>query len=240
MKNTSPLFLEYKEIRRRIERQLANMRAVIGHLLLHLGSMIAILLYYDTNDYSQIDSRLNSIMMWWSFLLLIHGLWVYWKSGTSGKAREAAIKYQLEERLDKRDTELLSNPREAFRLHNMLEEDIRKRSGAFMATLLFLIVNAAMWFIWMYQGRYSYFPWQMAIPFAFMLLIPAAIISFLRRADRESHYRLLLDNWTSDSDSMSRKPKQKRSEDDATVRLSDDGELIEEYEAELSKAKRMD
>jgi hypothetical protein len=239
MKNTSPLFFEYTEIRRRVERQLAITQMVISHFLLFLFAEMIVLTSRppDAPSYwRQLPMSIGIPLALWSLALLGHGVWVYRKSGASAKAREAAINHQLEERLDEGDTELLNTQREAFRLHGLLEEDIRKRSGTYTATLLFLALNLVGWVIYAASQRDGTFPWN-ALPLTILCLAPATLVNFLRRVQREREYAALFDNWSAQGDSSVRQSKPKRREDESTVRLSDDGELVEEYQAGMNKAK---
>jgi hypothetical protein len=228
MKN-SPLFIEYQEIRRRIEHRLARMQAVMGHILVNFAAMIAIFIYYDNSSVFQVDRRLTAFMMLWSQFLLLHSLWVYRKSAASNKARDAAITHQLDERIERDDTEILNNPREAFRLHGLLEEDIRKRSGMFLPALLFVGLNAMMWMMAMSFRSTTFYPGEVIIPMFFMFLIPAVIINMFRRGSRERKYNRLFTNWSALFQESNPYPKPKHGQQARTLHLGDDGELVEGY-----------
>src|SRR5688572_10363150 len=99
MKYNSPLFVEYTEIRRRIERRFANTHIVIGHVIVFALASIATggwqspgIYYYGYRS----SFSLGIIILLWSFVLLGHGLWVYRRSAALAKAREAAINQQIE------------------------------------------------------------------------------------------------------------------------------------------------
>lgn len=237
MKNSSPLFFEYKEIRRRVERQLGSANMLIGHLVMFFMAVIATISYFSPTLYFQGTFQLavSGMLMLWSFALAGHGFLVYRTAGASGRARELAINRQLEERLTQGDTELLNNPRDVFRIHGLLEDDIRKRSGTLLALLSFLVLNAAGWLIYIGSSGESLYPWNL-LAFAFLILTPALIINFLRRWLRERRYAALFSYWAAQPEVG--RTKEKRREDDAALRLSDDGELIEAYQMDISKPKR--
>jgi hypothetical protein len=63
----------------------------------------------------------------------------------------------------------------------------------------------------------------------FMFLIPAVVINIFRRGSRERKYNRLFTNWALQSQESNEYPKPKREQELRTFRLSDDGELIEDY-----------
>jgi hypothetical protein len=240
MKHTSPLFFEYSEVRRRVERKLANTQLVMSHFLVFLFAEMVVLstrVPGEPSYWRQLPTSIGIPFALWSFVLLGHGLWVYRKSGASAKAREAVIHSQLEERLEHGDTELLNTQREAFRLQGLLDEDIRKRSSVYTTTLVFLALNVVGWVIYVASQRDATFPWNV-MPLTLMFLTPALMVNFLSRLQRKRIYTELLEHWQSQPDTSAQKSKQKRREDDAAVRLSDDGELVEDFEVEMGKARR--
>jgi hypothetical protein len=224
-------FLDYVEIRRRIERHLPGMFWVFVHLALFLAAVLALLgiehpmYYYNGYTSSFIRPDLGFAMTFWSVLLLIHSLWTFRRSGATGKVRERAIERELQERLEQDDTQLLNDQRRVFRIRGLLDEDIRQRSGHFVGLLGFLILNAATWFVWAANGGRDSYTWQMTIPTAIAVLAPALALNLFRRRRRDQKLQALM----SDHLVQVAKGKRKLSFDDLaerTVRLSDDGELV--------------
>ena len=136
-----------------------------------------------------------------------------------------AVDDELNQRLERGDTELLDNPRAAFRLQALLNEDIRERAGIFTAIMAFLMVNAVTWLAWAAQGAYSSYTWQMTVPTTLVFLLPALALNTWRRARRNRRIvRTLSGERGFDAPLM----KAKRTLDEETAyRLSDDGELVE-------------
>src|SRR5437879_4514794 len=95
-------FLDYIEIRRRIERQLSGMFWVFVHLGLFLAAVLALLaiehpIYYYNGGTSFIEPNIGFAMTYWSVLLLLHSLWTYRRSGATAKVRERAVERELHE-----------------------------------------------------------------------------------------------------------------------------------------------
>src|SRR5688572_20845940 len=123
-----PLFDDYKTIRRRIERKLARP----GFVLLHVGFFFfATLLLMASAPNVSFDRPV--MMLVWSVVLLLHSLAMTWLSGVPDHRREAWIQHELKQRLEKDDTDLISDNRQAFRVQALLDEDIRHRAGFFVS-----------------------------------------------------------------------------------------------------------
>jgi hypothetical protein len=231
MWDKQPLFLDYLQIRQRIESRLAASQAILAHIGLYLIAVLAFLIAsiyppnypYVPRSYF-IEPGVSYLMTAWSILLLGHGVWAYRKSGASGNIRAQAIENEINQRLEHGDTELLSNPRHAFRLQALLNEDIRLRAGLFAPIMTFLMLNAVTWAAWAVQGEFTSYTWQMTVPTALVVLLPPLAVNAWRRGRRNRRImRLLTDEYAA-----SMKPKRTvEVAYDAAYRLSDDGELVE-------------
>jgi hypothetical protein len=225
-------FLDYVEIRRRIEQRLPQMPAVWAHLALFLGAVIVLVTvtsphggyyYYERVGYF-IQPGNGFAMAGWSVLLLIHGLWAYKRSGAAS-IREQAVERELRERLEHDDTGLLADHRRNFRIRGLLDEDVRQRAGLYVGMLAFLLINAVTWLIWGANGARDSYTWQMTIPTAIAILAPAFALNAWRRARRDRKLQALM----SEQHTQVAKSKRKLSFDEMAeraVRLSDDGELV--------------
>jgi hypothetical protein len=237
-----PLFLDYLQIRQRVESRLASSQAIFAHIGLFLIAVLALLittLYPINYPYVPrpqfIDLGVSYVMTVWSILLLGHGLSAYQKSGASHNKRAHIIENEVNQRLEHGDTELLDNPRQAFRLQALLNEDIRLRAGLFTPILLFLMLNAVTWAAWAVQGASTSYTWQMTIPTALFILLPPLAVNAWRRARRNRRIaRLLTDEYAG-----ALKPKRTtQAAADAVYRLSDDGELVQIVEDDEQVAMR--
>ncbi len=231
-----PLFLDYLQIRHRVESRLASSQAILAHIGLFLIAVLALLittLYPINYPYVPrshfIDVGASYLMTAWSIILLGHGVLAYRKSGASANTRAQVVENEINQRLENGDTELLDNPRQAFRLQALLNEDIRLRAGLFVPIMLFLMLNAVTWAAWAVQGASTSYTWQMTVPTALVLLPPPLAMNAWRRARRNRRImRLLTDEYT-----VPLKPKRTaEAADDAVYRLSDDGELVQIIEEE--------
>jgi 2TM domain len=224
-------FLDYLEIRRRIERRLPGMLWVWVHLapflavvIMLLGVNSAYIDRYPDPPYFLVPG-LGLPMTFWSIALLLHGLWSYRRSAAMARTREQGIDQELRERIEQDDTMLLADPRRVFRIRGLLDEDIRQRSGLYMALLAFLLLNAATWIVWASKGADDSYTWQMTIPTVIVFLLPALALNMWRRRRRDHKLERLMAERKVDTG----KSKRKLSFDDmaeAAVRLSDDGELV--------------
>jgi len=226
-----PLYLDYLQIRQRIESRLASSQAILAHIVLFLIAVLALLittLYpinypYVPRSYF-INPNASYIMTAWSIILLSHWVLLYRNSGASHNKRAQAVENEINQRLERGDTELLDNPRQAFRLQALLNEDIRLRAGLFAPIMVFLMLNAVTWVAWAVQGEFTSYTWQMTVPTALVFLLPPLAVNAWRRARRNRRIiRLLTDEYA-----ISEKPKRTaETVHDAAYRLSDDGELLQ-------------
>jgi hypothetical protein len=224
-------FLDYVEIRRRIERLLPGMQAVFVHLVLFLAAVVVFLAvefprlhYYSYTQYFM-EPGMGFFMTVWSVLLVLHGLWLYRRSGSAAAVREQAVEREIQARLEQGDTALLEDQRRVFRIRGLLDEDIRQRAGLNVALLTFLAVNVGTWLVWASHGAVDSYTWQMTIPTALAFLIPAFVLNLWRRRRRDTRLRSLMSERTV----AAGKAKRKLSFDDIAeraVHLSDDGELV--------------
>jgi membrane protein implicated in regulation of membrane protease activity len=227
-----PLFLDYLQVRHRIESRLAASQTILGHIALFLIVVIALLIsaaYTGVYPYVPrshfIDVGISYLMTVWSIALLGHGLWVYRKSGASANVRTRIIENELNQRLEHGDTELLDDPRQGFRLQALLNEDVRMRAGLLLPVMIFLMINAANWAAWAVQGAYSSWTWQLTVPAALVLLLPPLAVNAWRRRRRNRRIMQLLGDDQTYAAAM--KPKRTiDDEDGAAYRLSDDGEFV--------------
>lgn len=237
-----PLFLDYLQIRQRVESRLASSQAILAHIGLFLIAVLALLittLYPINYPYVPRSHFINVgasyLMTAWSIVLLGHGVWAYRKSGASDNKRAQIIENEVNQRLEHGDTELLDNPRQVFRLQALLNEDIRLRAGLFVPIMLFLMLNAVTWAAWAVQGASTSYTWQMTIPTALFFLLPPLAVNTWRRARRNRRImRLLTDEYAT-----SEKPKRTaEAAHDTIYRLSDDGELMQIIEEDEQLAMR--
>ncbi len=222
--------IEFKTLRNRIERRLNHGLLLLVHLVLFLG-MIGYLMWDlrytltpETGYFMQRDRA--EFMFSWSLLLGAHTVFTYVRSGLRAGRRDRVIEHELRERLELDDTRLLSDPRDAFRLHGLLADNIQQRARAIMPLFAFLLVMLTIWFL---SGTgvvgsliYTSFAWQMtlllAVPFGMWLLVAQALRS---RVDARQQRELT--RYADYAD----KAKPKRDDfDPAALALSDDGELV--------------
>lgn len=241
-------YLDYKEIRRRVERRFKNGWFLAGHLALFLlfvlyctviGHFFMSPPYYFYHPYF-IDPAAGGFAAVWSVVLLFHSLRSFRRSGAAGEAREEAIERELRERLAQDDTLLLSDRRQAFRIHALMAEDIHRRSGAFITVLLFTGINAVIWVLWALTGAFSPVAWTVTSLLTFVLL-PLLVLNSSARRRQDKKMRHTLANWNVQAQYAKRK-RQTPDDDAYPTRLTEDGELVEwddkQFSQNTRKAKR--
>ncbi len=242
MWNSYWTFLDYLELRRRVERRVGGGL----WLFLHIGAFIAVVVtllaprpFYWINSYF-IEPGAGQIMAIWSLILAIHGVWTFARSGAAAGARSRAIETEMRERLRNDDTYLSDNPKDLFRLHGLLEDDLRRRSSPTWVLTMYSIANALMWIPWaVFNDARDSFPWQMTPMTAVFLLLPMLAFSVFSRSRREGRLRQQMENLSDNTQPREETPKQKRFAENVHMRLTDDGELVTiEDEMDAPKSKR--
>lgn len=143
----------------------------------------------------------------------------------------------MRQRIDTDDSYLSDNPKILFRLHGLLEDDIRRRAGNAVALMLFAVGNAVVWIPWAISDPETSFAWQFTIFtsfFAALLLVFGA----MRRGRHESRLRRGLTQLPGTVEIPRYHPPQREPD---YARLVEDGELIDyEFydENEWEKDKR--
>lgn len=222
-------FLDYLELRRRVEKRLSRPLPLLAHTLVFGVSalLIGLLGFYSFRnpnvlDYYFILPGLGQFVAVWSGGLFLHGLWAFVRSGALGGARGKAIEAEMRARLEQGDSYLSDNPKDLFRLHGLLEDDVRKRSGIFWLMLTAIFINALIWIPWAIYEPYSSFGWLIGL-FLGMGYLPALAWSAWRRGQREGKLRKQMEQ-------LFDHPTDEREYWNASQRLtqvSDDGELVD-------------
>lgn len=222
-------YLEFKALRQRIEKRLGGGVLLTLHVLLFLvgvGSMlwyrIREMLVQETTITYFLEAGIGYVFMAWVALLALHAGVVYWRSGLAASRRDSVIENELRARLEQGDTHLPDDSRELFRLHQLLDDSIQRRAGAVFPVILYVWVLIPLWFVSGITGdlAQSSFTWMISP----MLTVPFIIWLLIARWRRGSYDNRHLRNL---SRYESYETLNKRKHDDAPLRLSDDGELIE-------------
>jgi hypothetical protein len=217
----NPYFDDYKTIRRRIERKLARPDFV----LLHVGFFFfATLLLMASAPNVALDRPF--MLLVWSVILLIHSLVMTQRSAVLDQRREGAIQTELQQRLEKDDTELVSDNRQAFRVQSILDEDLRQRAGQFVSISALLGLNVVMWLGsfwqtgWVDPWTSGY--WHEVSRIVLAGIVPALVLNRWWRGKRDQELVARLANTNID---LSNKRKRLSDEDYA---FAEDGELVDE------------
>ncbi|MCA0458916.1 MAG: hypothetical protein LCI00_33515 [Chloroflexi bacterium] len=236
MANGYLTFLDYFEMRRRIERRLASGRLFFLHIILFaigagiIGNAAYSPYYYVGRDYFIYPFTGHWVSLW-SGILLVHGLWSFWQSGARGGRREAVIEHEMRQRVQDDALYLSQRPKTLFRLHGLLSDDIRKRYSGIPIMLTIVFLNALIWIPWTVTGQaFTSFAWQTAL----VLVIPfisLVLFNGWRRAGHEKRLRQQLATFLDENDD------EEVDTYDREMRLGDDGELVtvEDY---MLKQKR--
>lgn len=228
-------YLDYREIRRRVERRFKNGYFLAGHLALFLLFVLYCTMigyfyisppYYFDRPYF-IDPDAGVFVTIWSVVLFFHSLRAYRRSGASGERREDTIEGELRERLAQDDTLLLSDRHQAFRIHALLAEDIQQRARDFTTILLFSGINAVVWVLWALAGATTPVAWTITSLLTLLMLLPLLIISRSRRRRHEQKLIETITSWNVQPQVAKHKRQTPDYEDDYSVRLAEDGELVE-------------
>ena len=238
MTNGYLTFLDYLEVRRRVERRLASGKWLLLHTIAfgvgaaYIGycGLMGWPLYWTRNDVPLIDSSYGFIVACWSSLLLVHGLWTYWRSGAHGGKRDEVIEGEMHKHVQADDLYLSHHPRDLFRLHGLLNDDIRTRASIIPVLLVFISINALIWIPWDILQPGSPFAWR-ASPLLIIPLLLALAWNIWWRGRHNSQIREQLESL------FSNQPIEADYDPEREVHLSDDGELVtvDEY---MMKRKR--
>jgi len=238
MTNGYLTFLDYLELRRRVEKRLAAGNWFLLHIfvfgigaaLIGIAGFHAI---YDPDEYFYIFPQYGHYVSLWSGVLLAHGLSTYWRSGARAGKRDVVIENEMRERLQNDDMYLSDHPKDLFRLHGLLNDDIRKRASLVPTLLTFVIINALIWIPWALSGQaFTSFAWNAAsllvVPFLLTL-----VWNIWGRARHESKLRKQLEQLfgsrSSEKDAYLERETRLSAEDDEIV-------TVDEY---MLKRKRM-
>lgn len=227
-------YLDYLELRRRVERRLSGSL----WLFIHIAAFAFLPLvcfglwpygwWYP--GYTLVHGWIAAAMVGWSVVLLLHGLWIFFRSGAWGARRSQVIETEMRERLRSDDTYLTQDSRDLFRLHGLLEEDVQRRTGTTTTLLsLFTVVNVVSW-IAARGGLYDALIWWLPAA-VFLLLLPILIVSRWQLRRHEGRLRELL---ASGEAVPAVKPKRE------ALRFAGDDELLDIIDEEdYEKPKRL-
>ncbi len=169
-------FLDYLELRRRIERRLAR-----GHLLfLHTFAFVSFAILMAASAQHSLGSFYRSYFVdlgtgqftaIWSIALALHGMLVYARSGAFAARRGWVVEDEMRHRIEADATFLSDEPSDLFRLHALLEDDIARRSSFVTPLSAFTMINVVMWVTWSFVAIHSAFSWHMVLVFGPILLL---------------------------------------------------------------------
>jgi hypothetical protein len=175
-----------------------------------------------------VDPVIGGIMFVWAIALMLYGLLTYFRSGAWESTLSHAVETEMRERLENNDSYLVQDAHDLFRLHGLLEEDVRRRARATIRPLAFFaVINGLLWMVER-GGTYSMTP-RTVTPFLALLLLIMLAFNFwqVRRHERK------LRDLQATADPSSMKPKRD------VLHLSDDGEMLEIIEDDdYGKLKR--
>lgn len=229
-------YLEYRELRRRVERRLAKPRLLLVHVVIYVavitGMMTWITSYFygQTVIYQAYQYRFPFSL--WAVVLMLHAVFVWVRSGAIEERRSQQIEHAIRERLNEdRDWQISS--RSLFRLHALLDNDVRVRSG-FTVTLAFTaLLNAVMWVVWASLSSQSNTEaWRLTPWFALALLIPYGLNLWRQRRSIRK-IRRTLERMSDDLPATVKHKKRHHLEADeyaneTVYSLGDDGELVDD------------
>lgn len=238
MTNGYLTFLDYLELRRRVEKRLASGKWLLLHAIMFgVGASVignaGYSPYYDPYRNYFIDPSYGFIIGCWSALLLLHGLWTYWQSGSSAGRRDEVIECEMRERVQANDLYLSNHPKDLFRLHGLLNNDIRIRASFISVLLTIIIINAIIWIPWAVFDPNTSFAWTTA-PFLVLPLVLALLWNMWRRGRHETKLRQQMEQLFG---SQQNQPFEDEYADEREIRLSESDELVtvDEY---MTKRKR--
>jgi hypothetical protein len=238
MTNGYLTFLDYLELRRRVEKWLASGNLLLLHTLVFgIGAtalgIIGFQSYYNPFDYYYVDPSMGHIVGLWSGILLLHGLWFYWRSGAHGGRRDQTIASEMRERLQNDDLYLSDHPKDLFRLHNLLNNDIRIRASMIPVLVFFSFLNVLIWLPWALNDAHSPWAWTNAQ----ILIVPLLLALGWNFAARRRHEVKLRQQMEQLFGSQQTQSSEDEYGAEREMRLSENDELVtvDEY---MMKRKR--
>ncbi len=233
MTNGYLTFLDYLELRRRVEKRLASVNPLLLHgLIFGVSTTIIGLMGYPQFYSGYFVYPVNGhVVSLWSGVLLAHGLWTYWHSGARAGRRDHIIEDEMRQRLQANDMYLSDHPKDLFRLHGLLNDDIQKRASLIPMLLFFVFINTLIWIPWTLAGQANTsYAWMDAMMLAVPLILGIAW-NVWQRARHEAETRKQLEQF------FGYKQIDDGQEYEREMRLSNDDELItvDEY---MMKRKR--
>jgi hypothetical protein len=228
MSNSYWTFLDYLELRRRVERRIWRGKWLLGNIVAFV--LAAAVFSATSNAYAYgyaVEPSTSYFMTFWSIGLALHGILTFFKSGAWIWRRNQAVEDEMRARLQNDESYMSDNPNHLFNLHKLLENNIGARSESVVMTTVFTIVNAIMWVSWTTLSTMSGSqPWQLTGIFAMLILLPVLIASLIHGVKYEQALRKKIETLEETAPQQESASKQKRFAQQAHMRLSDDGELI--------------
>jgi hypothetical protein len=236
MTNGYLAFLDYLELRRRVEKWLAPGNVLLIHAFVFgivVFLMPTFVMSSDRFRIDYIDRSYGFLVATWSGLLFIHGLWTYWHSGANKGKRDKFTEYVMRQGLENDDLYLSKNPKDLFRLHALLNNDIRTRSSMSLVLLFFSFLNALNWIPWALSDPGGPGAWWSSPSIVAPFLLALGINFWWRRR----HEVRLTDQMEALFSSPSNQQFDEDNESEREGRLSEDDELVtvDEY---MMKRKR--
>lgn len=227
-------YLDYLELRRRVEKRLARPKALLFHVLIFILIVGGTTLYLHRSvswNYYFYEPGAAQIFTLWSGVLFLHGLFTFLRSGVFSGRREAIIEREMRKRLQDDVHFLSDNPQDLFRLHGLLYEDVGRRAKPFWLLSLFSTLNGIGWWVWYYMSSQR----SSVMGDAVLLAAPILLVLLAIVAARQARYTHEMQKQMRENAQNTVSPKQLRRE--PAYRLEEDGELItiDEYR---EKAKR--
>lgn len=231
-------YLDYLELRRRVERRLSGSLWLFIHVMLFAFTplvAVAVTPYWRSwwwgDGFNLVLPWIAYGMMGWSVALLLHGLWTYFRSGAWGSRRSQLIETEMRQRVQHEDSYLVQDDRDLFRLHGLLEEDVRKRGSAAVIPLaVFTVVNAVNWLM-SGGGLSTSYPWQITPAIVLLILLP--VLGFRLWGENRRQHKLM-QMMASGVTAPAVKPKRE------ALRFAGDNELLDIIEDdEYEKPKRL-
>jgi len=191
MTNGYLTYLDYLELRRRVEKRLASGNWLLLHTFIFtIGATVlgiyGFQTYYNPFDYFYVDPTMGHIVGLWSGILLLHGLWSYWYSGVRSTQRNEAIEREMRKHIEADDMYLGEDPKNLFRLHGLLNKDLRKRANIIPTLVFFIFLNAVIWIPWAINDAHSPYAWTNA-PILILPLLLALAWNMWRKEQHEAH-----------------------------------------------------
>ena len=220
-------YLDYLELRRRVERRLSGSLWLFIHVALFVIIPQACYGLWPWGwwypGYTLVHDWIAAAMIGWSIILLLHGLWTFFRSGAWGGRRSQVIETEMRERVRSDDSYLTQDSRDLFRLHGLLEEDVRRRSGMMVVPLtLFTVINAVLW-IAEQGGLYDALVWWMPVTMS-LFLLPILMVNRWQLRRHEGKLRDLLASGEALSAVKPKREALRFAGDDELLDIIQDGE----------------